>query len=89
MSQFQTITGGDFAVSVTRAVSRLKPVFLTFAGDYTSQDTTNKLVHKEFNPFVGPMRSTDYTTGGYDYAKELQWQLQIGSKMSPSIPQGH
>ena len=86
VSQFQTITGGDFAVSITRAVSRLKSVFLTFAGNYSSQDTTNKLVHKEFNTFVGPMKSDDYTTGAYDYAKELQWQLQIGSKMFPEYP---
>ena len=86
VSQFQTITGGDFAVSITRAVSRLKSVFLTFAGDYSSQDTTNKLVHKEFNTFVGPMRSADCSTGGYDHAKELQLQLQIGSEMFPEYP---
>ena len=35
---------------------------------------------------MGPMRSPDFTTGGYDYAKELQWQLQIGSKMFPEYP---
>ena len=86
VSQFQTITGGDFAVSITRAVSRLKSVFLPFARDYTSQDATSKLVHKEFNTFVGPMRSADFTAGGYDHAKELQWQLQIGSKMFPEYP---
>ena len=74
VSQFQTITGGDFAVSITRAASKLKSVFLTFAGGYSSQDTTNKLLHKEFNTFVGPMTSADYTTGAYDYTKELQWQ---------------
>ena len=86
MSKFQTVTGGDFAVSITRAVSRLKSVFLTCARNYSSQDSTNKLVHKEFNTFVGPMKSYDFTTGGYDYAKELQWQLQIGSKTFPEYP---
>ena len=67
-------------------MSTLKSVFLTVAGGYTSQDYTNKLVHKEFNTFVGPMRSADFTTRGYDYAKELQWHLQIGSKMFPEYP---
>ena len=86
VSQFQTITGGDFAVSVTRAVSRLKSVFLTFDGDHTTQNTTNKLLHNQFNTFAGPMASTDWTTGTYDYGKELQWQLQIGSKMFPEYP---
>lgn len=86
VSQFQTITGGDFAVSVTRAVSRLKSVFLTFDGDHTTQNTTNKLLHNQFNTFAGPMASADWTTGTYDYGKELQWQLQIGSKMFPEYP---
>ena len=35
---------------------------------------------------MGPMRSADYITGAYDYAKEPQWQLQIGSKMFPEYP---
>ena len=87
VSQFQTITGGDFAVSITRAVSR--PVFPAFTGDYSSQDATNKLVHKEFNTFVGPMKSADYTTGAYDYAKELQWQLQMGLRCSRNIQRDH
>jgi len=32
------------------------------------------------------MCAGDYTTGTYDYSKELQWQLQIGSKMIPEYP---
>ena len=85
VSQFQTITGGDFAVSVTRGVSRLKSVFLTFDGDHATQNSTNKLLHNHFNTFAGPM-AADFTTGTYDYSKELQWQLQIGSKMFPEYP---
>ena len=86
VSQFQTITGGDFAVSITTSVSKLKSAFLALARDYTPQDSTHKLVNKEINTFVGPMRSADFTTGGYDYAKELQWQLQIGSELFPEYP---
>ena len=86
VSHSQTITGGDLAVSIAKAVSMLKSVFLAFAGNDSSLNTTNKIVHKDFNAFVGPMKSDDYTTGAYDYAKELQWQLQIGSKMFPEYP---
>ena len=85
ISQFQTITSTDFAVSVSRAVSRLKSVFINFDG--THRDTTDKgLFHRTFNTFMGPMYGADYVDGGYNYAKELQWQLQIGSKMFPEYP---
>ena len=32
------------------------------------------------------MYGADCVDGQYDYAKELQWQLQIGSKMFPEYP---
>ena len=35
---------------------------------------------------MGPMFGGDYVGGAYDYDKELQWQLQIGSKMFPEFP---
>lgn len=85
ISQYQTVTSGDFAVNVTRAVSRLKSVFVNFDGDHR---TANKeaVVHQLFNTFMSPMAGTDYTGGNYDFTKELQWQLQIGSKMVPEYP---
>ena len=85
VSQFQTLTSTDFAVSVTRAVSRLKSVFINFNGAI-DDNTDKRMFHKSFNNFVGPMTGTDYVGGEYDYNKELQWQLQIGSKMFPEYP---
>ena len=35
---------------------------------------------------MGPMWGPDFTGGVYDYNKELQWQLQIGSKNFPEYP---
>ena len=35
---------------------------------------------------MGPMSGDDYVGGEYDYDRELQWQLQIGSKMFPEYP---
>ena len=85
VSQFQTLTSGDFAVSVTRAVSRLKSVFINFDGG--RNDGSDKgLFHRNFNTFMGPMYGGDYVGGEYDFNKELQWQLQIGSKMFPEYP---
>ena len=85
VSQYQTVSGGEFAVNVTRAVSRLKTVFINFDGGHSST-TSAGLAHGSFNTFCHPMTAGDYTTGTYDYNKELQWQVQIGSKMIPEYP---
>ena len=85
VTQFQTLTTGDFAVSVTRAVSRLKSVFINCDGGH-GNTTDKSLFHTTFNTFQGPMYGTDYVGGTYDYDRELQWQLQIGSKMFPEYP---
>ena len=85
ITQFQSLSSTDFAVSVTRAVSRLKSVFITFNG--VNDNTTDKrMFHKAFNTFLHPMTGSDYVGGLYDYNEELQWQLQIGSKMFPEYP---
>ena len=88
VTQFQTLTSSDFAVSVTRAVSRLKSVFINFDGNHTVDAASgiNGFFHRTFNTFVGPMYGTDCVGGEYNYEKELQWQLQIGSKMFPEYP---
>ena len=85
VTQFQTLASSDFAVSVTRAVSRLKSVFINFDGGH-GNTTDKSLFHTSFNTFQGPMQGTDDVDGQYDYAKELQWQPQIGSKMFPEYP---
>ena len=83
--QFQTLSSHDFAVSVTRAVSRLKSVFIDFAGG--RNDASDKgLFHRNFNTFMGPMYGGDYVGGEYNFDKDLQWQLQIGSKNLPAYP---
>ena len=93
VSQFQTITSGDIVANVSRAVTRLKSVFVNFDYEHslTGADNTLKLksavVHRPFNTFAGPFRLNDfYNVGPYDYDKELQWQIQIGSKMFPEYP---
>ena len=85
ITQFQSLSSGDFAVSVTRAVSRLKSVFINFDGT-RGNDTDKGLFHRTFNTFQGAMCSSNCTDGAHDYDKELHWQLQIGSKMFPEYP---
>ena len=87
ITQFQTITTSNIAANVSRSASRLKSVFITFDNDHpVVADSASSVVHRQFNTFLGPMHGANYTVGTYDYNKELQWQIQIGSKMFPEYP---
>lgn len=86
VSQFQTITSNDFAINVSRAVTRLKSVFINFDNNHAKNDSGSALVHKTFNTFLHPMSGNNYETSIYAYQEELQWQIQIGSKMFPEYP---
>ena len=90
ITQYQTLTSSDTTVNVTRAVSRLKSVFVNFDGAHVPNTHDGSVVHTTVNTFMGPMAPVDgvYFDGPYDYRRELQWQLQIGSKMFPEYPCG-
>jgi len=89
ITQYQTLTTVDAAVNVTRAVSRLKSVFINFDASHAANNNDGVNVHSVVNTFLGPMGDlTDYFGGPYSFIKELQWQLQIGSKMFPEYPCG-
>ena len=89
ITQFQSITSTDFAVSVTRAVSRLKSVFINFDGSHQADsdaDNDADFFHRSFNTFMSPMTNANFAGERYNFDKEFQWQLQIGSKMFPEFP---
>ena len=80
ITQSQAITGQDVGVSLNRAITRLKSIFVTF---YQNNDT-EKPTHKEFCDFNHPM---DNATGLlYDKGYELEYQIQVGSKLFPEYP---
>lgn len=89
ISQTQTI-GQDkqFSVNITRSVSALKSVFMTF---YNSSNPTHATrndkalaVYRENNLFYHPMMHN--ATGAYDATRELEIQMQIGSNQFPDYP---
>jgi hypothetical protein len=93
ITQYQTLTSSDSAVNVTRAVSRLKSAFINFDNRHTHGDPDGSNIHSVVNTFMGPMSPIPnadgigtYFGGAYNYLHELQWQLQIGSKMFPEYP---
>ena len=76
----QSCSGQNIAVNVTRAVSRLKAIFVTLESIPPTGTDAASLVRKDFNSFYHPME------GEYDFTQELEYQVQIGSKMIPDYP---
>ena len=76
--QDQVVNGNNISVNISRAASRLKSVFLSMTGAGHSASNATNL--KEFNNFWCAM------LGAPDHDKEMEFQVQIGSKMFPEIP---
>ena len=87
VSQMQTIAGQDKPlINVSRALTRLKGVFVTLLKDFTGTRAT--LTHrKPWNDFFSPMH-VDNKGGVYTHNSdgEFEFQLQIGSKLFPEYP---
>ena len=90
ISQLQSIKSGvngqkSVRLNVTRALSRLKSVFVTLDKDVASE--SSMAGRKKWNDFYSPMQPTG---GGlheaYDATKEFEFQLQLGSKLYPEYP---
>ena len=79
ITQSQSIVGQDVGVSLNRAITRLKAIFVTF---HKSTDTDCS--HKAWNDFNHPMEYGPNLS--YDKGFELEYQIQIGSKLYPEYP---
>jgi hypothetical protein len=87
ISQFQSLgtDASNFSVTITRAVTRLKSMFVNFDRLHGTTNM-NDGMRTNVNSFVHPMYMQDYSLGAYNFNKELQWQVQIGSKLFPEYP---
>ena len=87
ITQSQTVKGStDFSVPVIRSVSKLVASFVTFykAGDPSSG---YEYADKEFCRFYHPHQAHNPLDEGiYDKDKDLEFQIQIGSKLYPEYP---
>jgi len=82
VTQSQAISGTEVSVNISRAISRLKSVFVTF-----HKADHNHPASKEFNDFHHPMHNAMVAgSSPYDKDYELEVQLQIGSKLFPEYP---
>ena len=89
VTQLQSITGQSPSVNITRALSRLKSVFATFDQAITDTKVAQKDAHikvwkKTWNDLFHLM---SYATNWlYDPSFEMEFQLQVGSKLFPEYP---
>ena len=89
VSQMQTISGQDAPlINVSRALTRLKSVFVTLNKDLTTGDRSELMGRKNWNDFFSPMSYDNHF--GYSMKQmqdgEFEFQLQIGSKLFPEYP---
>ena len=95
ITQKQIVNGADYATSITRSLSRLKSVFLTFGGTGLGDATQTTLpapgmeMRKWWNDFYHPSYKNDptYTNNKILLADdEVEIQMQLGSKYFPEYP---
>ena len=77
ITQSQAISGTDIGISINRAITCLKSIFVTF-----DKSTHTHCTVKEFNDFYHPMHNDTNYNSGY----EIRYQIQIGSKLFPEYP---
>jgi hypothetical protein len=84
VSQYQTVNGVQNSINITRSLSRLKSIFVSHMGPLTPTDS---ILHKNFNTFFHPMSQTmitnDTASGSFQPESEMEWQIQIGSRLFP------
>ena len=76
-------------MNVTRALSRLKSVFVTLIGSFkaTNPADVKNIALRDWNNFYSPMRTySESVLNQFDSNGEFEAQLQIGSKLYPEYP---
>lgn len=93
VSQMQTIKDLKPNVSVSRALTRLKAVFVTLDKDgeetlYTPGNKSWRLFYSPMSPENRFLSSPDHGAGSFKHTPlgEFSFQLQIGSKLYPEYP---
>ena len=87
ITQMQSVEGNDsISVPVIRSVSKLVASFITF---YRTDQPSGgyEYANKRFCRFYHPHQSHDSLAEGiYDVNKDLEFQIQLGSKLFPEYP---
>ena len=81
ISQSQVVPDMNINVNISRAVTRLKSIFMSMEGPNATAATAAKL--KTFNNFWHP---NSVGAGVYNAGKEVELQVQVRSKLYPEYP---
>ena len=77
----QAVSGQNISISVSRAVTRLKGLFLTF---YKVRGADEDHWEKPWSRMYHPM--VNVAGQAYDPGYELEYQIQLGAKLYPEYP---
>lgn len=92
VSQTQQMVGQNLSINVTRALTRLKSIFINMDKARVNEGRQVNALHavKTFNDFFhsmsGTLAAAAATPGVYDPGREMEFQFQIGSKLYPEYP---
>jgi len=89
VSQTQQMVGQNVSINVTRALTRLKSIFINMDKQRANRGAQATGLHwsKTFNDFFHSMSGGQAPlTGTYDPNREVEFQFQIGSKLYPEYP---
>jgi hypothetical protein len=88
ITQLQSISGSTPAINITRALSRLKSMFVSFDNVGTLPTNNNNIhlqaVKKGWSDLYHPM--TCSTSNAYDNSYECEYQVQINNHLYPNYP---
>ena len=78
----QIIANIDSSINVQRSFTRMKSVYVTLSNStpVLNDDTVRRFEVKDF------LHTMTIATNDYDFEKELQFQMQLGSKLFPEYP---
>ena len=87
VSQTQQMNGQTISVNVTRALTRLKSIFVNMDKTRVNQVNQVSAMHtkKSFNDFYHCMGANG-VAGVYNPDREMEFQFQIGSTLYPEYP---
>ena len=89
VSQVQQLAGQNPVINITRALTRLKSIFFTMnkVRPNEGQQANQTHVIKSWNDFWHSMAAgAAGANGEYDPTREIEFQVQIGSKLYPEYP---
>jgi hypothetical protein len=88
VSQTQQLVGQNPVINVTRALTRLKSIFINMdkTRGYENVQANGGTTYKTFNDFFHSMGALALNAQVYDPNLEMEFQVQIGSKLFPEYP---